>query len=1049
MHKLTKKVLIFMILMMSFISAPVRPSKAAENVNYVTSYSFPYGTLVSGDIGSLSAIDSDTMNIQSDYIGKPLPAQLFCGDFYFPLVHADILKIKIIVPSSTDWFIDIVYSDGTVTSKSYQYNGWVEYSIQIDRLKKVDHIEISSFGDEYTMEYTVKIDQIVLISTYSVADLNILSPSEGELSGTIAPDYEIEISYQYDLDRVYYTLNNDQTKEYLVDITAWESGEVITGVIDDESWNDLDNGEVTITFTVITDLDTQTQKSVIIEKDTVAPSISIYSPEEGQKCGIIAPEFQIDVSNDSNIESKWYVVEDSDPIDFTLNFGTIDQNIWDNLIDSESITIDFYAKDLIGNVDKSSVAVSKDSTPPEIQINLPTLDQMFGNIPPTYEISINEETSEFGYKLDDGIEYQLTSTIGSIYQTSWESLDQGMHNLTFYAVDDLGNKGFSTINIYKDSISPYIEVNDPIADNVYGLIAPNYSLNIVENNLQDFGYYIDGSSNFFIENQTGRIDQHTWDLLDEGTHSIDFWARDLAGNVQYSSKFISKDTKAPIININSPFYGIYGENVPYYDIDVFDQNPDEVWYTINNNSSSKFYISSATGFIDQDAYNNCGEGEILITFFASDIVGNIAQSGVYFIKDTIYPEISVISPKIEDSFGKVAPFFEINVIEDNLNELYYRVNDGTYRVISEFEGFINQNDWKDAPCGEVCLKFIAIDSIGHQTINEIVVNKDTISPLITIISPNNDQINGIQSPFFEIEINEPNLKSVWYTLNSNSTVYDLDPANLIDGCIDQDVYNGLHDGIVIINFFSEDNLGNIGSSSVSIIKDSISPKIDIISPIPNNFYGDHIYYDLEIDELYLSECYYTINANLTRFPLYEPKGYIDLDLWNSLEDGIINITFSASDLAGNNACQTISLIKDTTDPIIEIISPLASEKFNSSLPPTFILNITEENFDIAYYTIGNSSETHLIQNNSNNFTIDNYIWRSLSFGNIEITIFVRDLSNHTIANSIIVEKIDIEREDNPDIKELIDMPIPVSLTIISGVAIIIVIANKIRKRNMN
>ena len=102
MHKLTKKVLIFMILMMSFISAPVRPSKAAENVNYVTSYSFPYGTLVSGDIGSLSAIDSDTMNIQSDYIGKPLPAQLFCGDFYFPLVHADILKIKIIVPSSTD-----------------------------------------------------------------------------------------------------------------------------------------------------------------------------------------------------------------------------------------------------------------------------------------------------------------------------------------------------------------------------------------------------------------------------------------------------------------------------------------------------------------------------------------------------------------------------------------------------------------------------------------------------------------------------------------------------------------------------------------------------------------------------------------------------------------------------------------------------------------------------------------------------------------------------------------------------------------------------------
>jgi hypothetical protein len=845
------------------MNAPIQSSKAIENSNNVTSYNFPLGLLVSGDIGSLRDIDSDYLIIESQYIKIPISTQAFYGEFYFSSVHADVLNIKIIIPSSSDWFIDILYSDGTTLSKTYQDSNWIELGIEIDCQKIVDHIEISSYGDEYLDPFSVKIDQIVLVSTTSMAELKIITPNETELFGTSPPGYEIEISYLFDLETAYYTLNDQISPVYSIDLTSWVSGIKISGTIDIDAWNDLEDGDVVITFTIITYLGTKIDESVVILKDSTSPSIIIFTPENGQEFGTNAPEFQIEVTDESLIESKWYVVENSNPIDFALNFGIIEQSIWDNLDDSESINIEFYAEDKSGNIDKSTVIVSKDSSPPEITINYPSSNQMFSTTPPNYDISINEDVLEFGFIIDNGVEYQLTSPNGNIYQTSWEWLSQGNHQLSFYAIDNQGNKGYNTLDIYKDSIEPELNVITPLVNNVYGLYSPNYSLSIIESNLQDFGYYIDGSSSFILYNLTGRIDQNTWNLLDQGTHSLDFWARDLAGNVQYNSVFISKDTNAPIININSPNYVFYNDIVPNYDIDVFDQNPDEVWYTLNNESSIKYYIYSATGFIDQEAYGACNDGEVLITFFASDIVDNIAQSSVLLIKDSINPQISIISPEISDYFKELAPYYKINVVEENLNEIYYIVNDETYRV-------------------------------------------------------------------------------------------------------------------------------------------------------------------------------------------YENKGYIDIDLWNSLDDGLINISFIVFDLAGNTADQIVSIVKDTIKPVIEILLPQPFEKFNSSIAPTFILNIIEMNLDKIYYTIGNHSEFYYIEKNCSKFTVEQELWDNMSIGNLDFTFYLQDLSNQTASYSINIEKIeDHLGSDEFDIVELLKMPLPVSVSIFSGAAIIIMITNKIKKKKAN
>ena len=67
----------------------------------------------------------------------------------------------------------------------------------------------------------------------------------------------------------------------------------------------------------------------------------------------------------------------------------ISQLAWNDR-ENGTVIIRFYARDIIGYIGFADVSVKKDVLPPEITINSPSLDQVFRNRAPSFNLTINE-----------------------------------------------------------------------------------------------------------------------------------------------------------------------------------------------------------------------------------------------------------------------------------------------------------------------------------------------------------------------------------------------------------------------------------------------------------------------------------------------------------------------------------------------------------------------------------------------------------------------------------------------------------------------------------
>ena len=72
---------------------------------------------------------------------------------------------------------------------------------------------------------------------------------------------------------------------------------------------------------------------------------------------------------------------------------------------------------------------------------------------------------------------------------------------------------------------------------------------------------------------------------------------------------------------------------------------------------------------------------------------------------------------------------------------------------------------------------------------------------------------------FEFLINEPNLDTIWYSINNNEKIL----ISNTSGFIDQEVWDVWGNGTIIIKFYANDTVNNIAYNEVLINKDIIPP----------------------------------------------------------------------------------------------------------------------------------------------------------------------------------------------------------------------------------
>ncbi len=189
----------------------------------------------------------------------------------------------------------------------------------------------------------------------------------------------------------------------------------------------------------------------IIKIDKNPPDITIHFPHPYSQFGRIAPKFNFTINDLSPINATWYTI-DGGLTNYTFSglTGNLNQIVWETK-GTEIITLRFYANDSLGNVGFKDIDILKDLIAPNIVINSPIQDGIFGNTSPEFNISIIEENLVSTWYTLEGVAgtISFTGLNGTIHQGEWDSLPQGEISITFYAEDEVGNIGSESVIVLK------------------------------------------------------------------------------------------------------------------------------------------------------------------------------------------------------------------------------------------------------------------------------------------------------------------------------------------------------------------------------------------------------------------------------------------------------------------------------------------------------------------------------------------------------------------------------------------------------------------------
>jgi len=212
-----------------------------------------------------------------------------------------------------------------------------------------------------------------------------------------------------------------------------------------------------------------------------------------------------------------------------------------------------------------------------------------------------------------------------------------------------------------------------------------------------------------------------------GTVTIIFYANDTIGNLGTASVTVYKDTYCPIITINVPNpYDVFGSTPPDVYIIFTDPNLESKWYQLSN-STITTTNHTWKGFIEEEVWDEIGNGTVTIIFYANNTVGNLGTASVTVYKDIFSPIITINVPIMRQYFTTIPPAFDISIDKKELDSTWYTINKGSTKIyFVGLTGVINENLWLATPNGLVTITFYALDQDGYLGSKDVIVIKEVI-----------------------------------------------------------------------------------------------------------------------------------------------------------------------------------------------------------------------------------------------------------------------------------------------------------------------------------
>ncbi|TFF88432.1 MAG: hypothetical protein EU548_08880, partial [Promethearchaeota archaeon] len=742
------------------------------------------------------------------------------------------------------------------------------------------------------------------------------------------------------------------------------------------------------------DKDDSYSSNFYLMKLVIAPQIIINSPVENSLFSYDPPQYDVEIT-DSDLIEKYYTINDGGHYTFAYSTGTIDGAAWSSCPDGD-VSIKFYGRDTAGAV-FDEVIVIKDTTAPDFQILSPTHLEMFMDTAPSYEMSTSDtDINKMWYTLNGGTKYDINDLSGQISQNAWNSLNNGSVFIEFSMEDNIGNIKSKTVEVYKNYEFPIITINSPINNQICGLNSPNFEISVYSLwSIEEMWYNLNNGDNFIFHNLEGKIDQSEWDKFDNESVNLNFFARNSLGKINIEQVVIQKDIYTPFIDIYNPLEDKkYGISAPKYNVSIKSVILDKKWYSFNNGENFEF--EDDIGIFSQNAWKSCPNGSNILTFYANNTDGIISSKEIVIYKDHRTPEITILSPTIDNRYGLESIKFNLTINESDLDQTWYSLNGGKNYTFSGMSGNINQTAWDTCGNGTVSITFYANNSLGNIGNTEIDVYKDIYYPFFSILSPQTSELCGINAPNYELLVSTVDSVSIWYNLNSGQDLYVYEPI----GKINQSYWDSFGDENIILTFYLNNSFGQLNTKSVNITKNTRTPNITIFSPKPYEIYGiETIEFNVSSSDPTLNATWYTLNG-CEEILFTGEKGVFDQNQWDECGNGTISITFFANNSLGNTVSKQINIYRDIYFPFIEIHSPTPNQ-FIGPQPPNYNITVSSNSIDSMWYVL-NFSVSHPF--NSQIGAIDQSKWDIFGPGFITITFYANNTFGQINNKEVLVEK---------------------------------------------
>jgi len=261
----------------------------------------------------------------------------------------------------------------------------------------------------------------------------------------------------------------------------------------------------------------------------------------------------------------------------------------------------------------------------------------------------------------------------------------------------------------------------------------------------------------------------------------------------------------------------------------------------------------------------------------------------------------------------------------NENNLFYEnffINNGLHVY---YDLGISFNNWNTTDIGNYWDDYAGFDAnddgIGDTPYTRVGMRDNYPiwfdGPTIVLTTPVNYTILA-DPPDYIIEISDPNLDTMWYSINKSDYKYVI----YNNGSINLSAWSSLNEGEMSIRFYANDTFSNTNYEEVVFIKDTTPPKITILAPNHRdfvNFLAPN--FTIEVEELHLDALWYTIDNGKNNIS-FTSNSTIDQTSWETLWNNLSNndeitLQFYAIDAAGNVGFAEITLIRfDPSDLLI-------------------------------------------------------------------------------------------------------------------------------------